>query len=108
MYLVDDELGDFFGRLPKGINLEVLLECCHSGTGTHEAFGIESLPPELSFKARFLTPPADILARVDDDDLNVRKLVRGRNPLTHALFAGCKDNQTSADAYIKLKCRVCS
>jgi hypothetical protein len=101
MYIVDDELGEFFGKLPKGINLEVLLDCCHSGTGTREALGIESLPHELSFKPRFLTPPADILARVDDDDLKVRKLVRGGNPLNHVLFSGCKDNQTSADAYIK-------
>jgi len=100
-YIVDDELGKFFGTLPKGINLEVLLDCCHSGTGTREARGIESLPQDLSFKPRFLTPPADILARIDDDELEVRKLVKGGNPLNHALFSGCKDNQTSADAYIK-------
>ena len=100
-YIVDDDLGEFFGKLPKGINLEVLLDCCHSGTGTREACGIESLPHELSFKPRFLTPPADILARVDDDDLQVRNLAKGGNPLNHVLFSGCKDNQTSADAYIK-------
>ncbi|MBU0735127.1 MAG: caspase family protein, partial [Proteobacteria bacterium] len=100
-YIVDDELGELFSTLPKRINLEVLLDCCHSGTGTREAFGIESLPQDLSFKPKFLTPPADILARVDDDDLKVRKLAKGGNPLTHVLFSGCKDNQTSADAYIK-------
>jgi len=100
-FIVDDELAALFGRLPKGINLEVILDCCHSGTGTREARGIESLPQELSFKPRFLKPPADILARVDDDDLPVRKLAKGRNPMTHVLFAGCKDNQTSADACIK-------
>jgi len=101
VFIVDDELDACFRKLPKGVNLEVLLDCCHSGTGTREAFGIESLPQELSFKPRFLKPPADILARVDDDDLAVRKLMRGGNPLKHVLFAGCKDNQTSADAYIK-------
>ena len=100
-YIVDDELASLFGRLPKGVNLEVLLDCCHSGTGTREACGIETLPRELSFKPRFLTPPADILARVDDDDLKIRKLVKAHNPLPHVLFAGCKDNQTSADAFIK-------
>ncbi|MBL7178219.1 MAG: caspase family protein [Desulfobacteraceae bacterium] len=99
-YIVDDELEAFFSPLPKRINLEVLLDSCHSGTGTREARGIESLPQELSFKPRFLTPPADILARIDDDNLKVRKLAKGDNPLTHVLFSGCKDNQTSADAYI--------
>ena len=67
IYIVDDELDAFFGRLPTGINLEILLDCCHSGTGTREARGIETLPRELSFKPRFLTPPADIQARVDDE-----------------------------------------
>jgi len=100
-YIVDDELQEFFGTLPKGVNLEVLLDCCHSGTGTREARGIENLPQDLSFRPRFLTPPADIFARVDDDDLEVKKLLRGGNPLNHVLFSGCKANQTSADAYIK-------
>lgn len=59
------------------------------------------LPEELSFKPRFLTPPADILARMDDDEVEVRKLFRTSNPQTHVLFSGCRDNQTSADAYIK-------
>ena len=34
--VADIKSGD---RLPKGINLEVLLDCCHSGTGTREACG---------------------------------------------------------------------
>jgi hypothetical protein len=100
-YIVDDELQGLFGTLPKGVNLEVLLDCCHSGTGTREARGIEGLPQDLSFRPRFLAPPADILARVDDDDMEVKKLARGDNPINHVLFSGCRDNQTSADAYIK-------
>ncbi|MFH1351298.1 MAG: caspase family protein [Pseudomonadota bacterium] len=100
-YITDDTLGDLFGKLPKGVNLEVLLDCCHSGAGTREAQAIGMLPQELSFKPRFLTPPADIMARMDDDELEVRKLFRGSNPRTHVLFSGCRDNQTSADAYIK-------
>ena len=101
MYIVGDELREVFGTFPKDVNLEVILDCCHSGTGTREARGIESLAQDLSFRPRFLTPPTDILARVDDDDLDVRKLVRAGNPTTNVLFSGCKDNQTSADACIK-------
>lgn len=100
-YITDDELADLFGKVQKGVNLEVLLDCCHSGTGTREAHAIGMLPPEFSFKPRFLPPPADIAARMDDDDAEVRKLFRSANPLTHVLFSGCRDNQTSADAYIK-------
>ena len=108
-YIVDDELRKLFAGLPKGCALEVLLDSCHSGTGTRELLGLSHLPPEQSFKPRFLLPPADILCRVDDD-LPIIHLLSGRsNPSRLApdalpdylsLFSGCADNQTSADAII--------
>ncbi len=96
---MDDELRQAFGSLPKGVNLEILLDACHSGTGTRELTVIAGLPQELSFKPRFLPPPVDIACRADDD-MEVTKLLRGTNPMNHVLFAGCRDNRTSADAYI--------
>ncbi|MBU0600219.1 caspase family protein [bacterium] len=98
-YITDDELGKIFSELPKGVNLEVLLDSCHSGTGTREIIGISALPQELSFKPRFLHPPLDIQCRIEDD-LEVKKILKGGNPLNHVLFSSCKDNQTSADANI--------
>jgi hypothetical protein len=101
-YIVDDELKALFSGLPKGVNLEVLLDCCHSGTGTREAAGMASLRPEQAIKPRFLAPPIDILCRqMDEDDLPVTRVLRAANPTNHVLFSGCRDNQTSADAYIK-------
>ena len=81
------------------MNLAVLLDSCHSGTGTREMTGMAGLPQELSLKPRFLQPPLDIACRADED-MEVRRLLRGSNPMNHVLFAGCRDNQTSADAYI--------
>lgn len=98
-YITDDELRGIFSGLPKGVNLEALLDCCHSGTGTREVVGIGKLPEEQSIKIRFLSPPVDIQCRVEED-LDVKRIIKGANPLNHVLFAGCKDNQTSADAYI--------
>jgi hypothetical protein len=110
-YIVDDELRKIFAGLPKGCALEVLLDSCHSGTGTRELLGLAQLPPEQSFKPRFLPPPADILCRVDDD-LPTQHLLRGNMSLNAprsapsalpeylVLFSGCADNQTSADAII--------
>ena len=100
-YILDDDFDKIFGNLPKGVNLEVLLDCCHSGTGTREMKAIACLPLELSFKPRFLDPPADMQSRVDHDDLPVKRLFRKLNPTNHVLFSGCKENQTSADAFIK-------
>lgn len=99
-YIVDDDLAALFKAVPKGVNLEILLDCCHSGTGTREAIAAAFLPRDLAFTPRFIAPPVD-MALEAAEDLPVRALVRGASPLNHVLFSGCKDNQTSADAYIK-------
>jgi len=110
-YIVDDELNKVFSGLPKGCALEVLLDSCHSGTGTRELLALEKQPPELSFKPRFLPPPTDILCRVVDDlplqhflkgvsSPNPSRLTPDALPEYLVLFSGCADNQTSADALI--------
>jgi hypothetical protein len=99
-FISDDELKSLFDGLPDGVILDVVLDCCHSGTGTREEvmFGEERMVP------RFLRPPVDIECRVEDD-LPVRKLLRDGSGerghvMKHVLYAACRDNQTSADAYI--------
>ncbi len=114
VYIVDDELKAIFAGLPKDVKLDVLLDCCHSGTGTREAAAPGLMPGDLSQvrmpdgsrftphvdKLRFLTPPMDILCRqMDEDDLPAVRLLT-TNPTNHVLFSGCRNNQTSADAYI--------
>jgi hypothetical protein len=36
----------------------------------------------------------------DEDDLKLQRIGTSENPQNHVLFSGCKDTQTSADAYI--------
>lgn len=98
-FITDDDLRELFENLPCGVNLELLLDCCHSGTGTREMLGINSLPIELSFNPKFILPPVDIACRADDD-MEVKRLFKSSSSMNHVLFAGCRDNQTSADAYI--------
>ncbi|PIP38061.1 MAG: hypothetical protein COX19_14765 [Desulfobacterales bacterium CG23_combo_of_CG06-09_8_20_14_all_51_8] len=104
-YIVDDELKTIFSAIPAGVHLDVLLDSCHSGTGTREMMNLSEHPgPDISraIRQRFLAPPMDILCRqLDEDDLSVNRIMKSANPANHALFSGCKDNQTSADAYIK-------
>lgn len=33
-YLIDDDLGRLTRQAPKGVHLTIILDCCHSGTGT--------------------------------------------------------------------------
>lgn len=99
-YILDDDLGAIFSKIPKGANLEVFLDSCHSGTATREIVVPGNIPVETTVRQRFLTPPVDILCR-EEEDLPVKRLLRG-NPTTisHVLFSGCRENQTSADALI--------
>ncbi|MDP2751723.1 MAG: caspase family protein [Rhodocyclaceae bacterium] len=113
-FITDDDLRDRFATLPKGVNLEVLLDSCHSGTGTRNQPTPFSPPsPACGGEGvgypnpRFLIPPVDIACRAEgeEEDLPKRNMLKGTSkPIMgitgHVLFAGCRDNQTSADAYI--------
>jgi len=98
-YITDDDLAGILGQTPAGVNLEVLLDSCHSGTGTREVHALSLLPEELRIRQRFLTPPVDVACRMDEDMKTVL-LLRASNPMQHVLFTGCRDNQPSADAWI--------
>ena len=169
-FMIDDELGRHLGKAPKGTNLVVVLDCCHSGTGTRDvglappphlappgrrsgggfdwdaqrelppaarsrgmgwvwvgssdggpvwvgdgdddggldwgrrSGGPRDLGPErLVSQPRFVAPPLDIELRADERRPPPRIRFgrpRGGAKLNHVLLAGCRDDQTSADAYI--------
>ena len=111
IYILDDDLRGVFSKLAPGVICDVILDSCHSGTGTREfveepcsGWKMEGAPDEY-IKPRYMEPPIDFLSRYDvNDDLPVKKVLRamenGMEAMNHCLFAGCRDNQTSADAYI--------
>ena len=93
----DDELHDLFAQLPDSVLLEVYLDTCHSGTGLRGAeFG-----PHAP-RARYVAPPdhefGTKTARMRGFTLKPRdaKSIAGQNQI---LWAGCKSNETSADAF---------
>jgi hypothetical protein len=104
-YITDDVLHDLFAGLPEGVLLEVFLDSCHSGTGLRSPDPL-GRPPELGPENptlnRYLPPPPDITARWlgEEDDLEQRSFRAARKTVHHILWAGCRANQTSADAYI--------
>jgi hypothetical protein len=75
--ITDDLLHDYFSYLPKNCRAVCLFDCCHSGT-------------MLDLKYRYLKTEDYIIE-------NAKSSVNGNV----IMISGCKDAQTSADAFIK-------
>jgi len=115
--LRDNDLGDMIKKVPQGVQITVILDCCHSGTGLRASFEGPDSEGSTNIRNRFLPPPpSNILSnprvKIDDDltfvfpdskDLQTQKrgfLIDTTEQGEAILISGCQDNQTSADAYI--------
>jgi metacaspase-1 len=105
-FISDDMLKSILDNLKKNVKMEIILDSCHSGTGTRELFYPYSKSSCLkgNINYRYLPPPVDIICRHQGDEEILGPLRSFRNitdvNLNHILWAGCKDCQTSADAEI--------
>lgn len=90
IYLLDDIISDddlnkiLVQHLPDGVKLRCLFDCCHSGT-------ILDLP--YLWKKNTLIPKSVAFSR-ESNDLQKRDIL---------MISGCRDDQTSADAFINKK-----
>jgi hypothetical protein len=116
-FIKDDDMAAFVADLKKGCRLEVILDSCHSGTGTREIILDRSslaaaAPSSLEaaclwssphrIRPRFLAPPPDIALRADEvfgRELRLRRISR-TDPMNHVLWSACRSDQYSADADI--------
>jgi metacaspase-1 len=106
----DDWLRKAFDKLRVGVSMTVIMDCCHSGTNTRAI-----LPPDEPVKQRYLPSPWDLVAAESGRKLrgtvtgelrSSRRAKRRKSDVVHAdigelLITGCRDTQTSADAFIK-------
>jgi len=100
----DDEIKWCFDKKADGVFLTFICDSCHSGSITKS---IDFTTPETPPKVRYINPPMDIKARDNRDDFIVNKIgtinsnkIAPRGGQSHVLLSGCRDDQTSADAYI--------
>jgi len=104
----DDWLRETFDALRPGVGLTVVMDCCHSGTNTRAIY-----PPDAPVIPRYLPNPWDIMAAESGRKLKGRVTGRLRRTpyrkhgpdivtvtMPETLIAGCRDTQTSADAFI--------
>jgi hypothetical protein len=107
--LRDDWLRTTLDGAPAGVKLTVIMDCCHSGTNTRAI-----LPPDAPVKERYLPSPSSLKA-VESGRAVPKKVTTGlrgssraerkardivRAELPEVLITGCRDTQTSADAFI--------
>jgi len=93
----DDEVSWLFANKAGGVFLTFICDSCHSGSMTRAGTAFSG-PEEKPDKPRFIQPPLDIKSREGVGELNIQRV--GDNTLDHVLISGCRDDQTSADAYI--------
>lgn len=94
--IVDDELHDLFVQLPKTTLLEAYFDTCHSGTG------LKAIDMLLTRRPRYLPPPSlEAFEQVDGrSSRGLHTALTEKGITHHILWAGCRADQTSADANI--------
>jgi metacaspase-1 len=107
--LRDDWLRTTFDGLAAGVSFTIIMDCCHSGTNTRAI-----LPPDVKVKQRYLPSPWGLAATESGRSLpkkvtsGLRRSVSSSRKkrdiveaeLPEVLITGCRDTQTSADAFI--------
>jgi hypothetical protein len=107
--LRDDWLRKTFDGMRAGVNLTVIMDCCHSGTNTRAV-----QPPDAPVIERYLPCPWDLVAIESGRRLkgkvigSLRSTVKAKKrrgdivavDVPEVLITGCRDTQTSADAFI--------
>lgn len=107
----DDDFRAMLTGLPAGVNLDIIFDSCHSGTATRDLSGWTDTSSENSVTYRYIEPPLDWGFFLDTEpSLPVRRILSPESQaetrdavparINHVLWAGCRDNQTSAEALI--------
>ncbi len=108
----DDDMAAICRDVPDGALLTVVLDCCHSGTGLREF-----LRPDLPIRYKFVPAPVEVRHRSEprieylgidrsvtmtgpEKNLPVRRFGISVTKTNAVLVAGCRSDQTSADAWI--------
>jgi hypothetical protein len=110
--VLDDWLRAAFETIPSGVNLTVVFDSCHSGTATRKIVNpfikedIEryvASPWELGIaesgghvRGRTVSKHAKATSRAGSRASNVKEI-----SMPDVMISGCRDDQTSADAYIR-------
>jgi len=103
--IADYQLKEIFDRVPVGVSATLFLDCCHSGTDLDQDHvyqpQIPSMRETVDADGRYMEPPPAMLAKLQalPRKRGMIKTVRNVNDSV-LLIAGCRAEETSADAYV--------
>lgn len=99
----DEDLKALFADVPKGVNLTVISDSCHSGDLLRELVDPSIQPSPSPNRPRTIPIPPDIRSRAFGllPKPRVRELRNSKEEQIGILISGCKSTQTSADAWIQ-------
>ena len=99
--LTDDILASYFNRVPQGVNLTVIFDCCHSGTATRSLY--VPVSPEGEYgepeykKIRYINPPIDIEYRSRGKVLDTKRIGETIIKENHLLLSACTSYQEAQE-----------
>lgn len=102
----DDEFAAILKKLPAGVNMDVIFDCCHSGTGTRRMNLVDLDGNPTNEAVRFIEPNLEDefyfnhskeLVEVKKTSKKGTKQVITANTMNHALFAACKESQVAME-----------
>ena len=101
-FLVDDDLGEIFDRIPDGVNVTCFMDCCHSGTITRFVRGLTpgaSMSRGIDDRPRFIaaTPEMTAAHRRFRSAMGPRALRARGGPslMKETLFAAALDSEVA-------------
>lgn len=104
---IDDDIAKVFAQLPEGVNLTVFMDCCHSGTNTRFAVGLEpgALAPPEGSKARYVVPTPQLdeaHAQYRQQHPEARSArpggTGGPESMRHVKFSACLDREVALES----------
>ena len=103
--LRDKEMAAIFAKIPDGVRLTVIMDCCHSSDNIREVLDPYIHPSPSPFKNRGLKCPPDVMNRIFGTNYQPNKGKDIFNNIDYSKqiginLAGCRSDQTSCDAFI--------
>lgn len=102
--ITDKDLKTVFNKAPIGVNVTLILDCCHAGDGLNqdESYSAPTANRgvvETGDEGRYLQPPPVVLKKIESGEMVSWSTERDVNR-TALLVAASRSDQTSADAFI--------